>query len=90
MTIQFITLNQITKNGSWYEDTHSTYLQALATRRHQQIEYVGSITRILKCENNVFTDITFLDELTPELIYEAAMQDLLDPSTREETENAKA
>ncbi len=58
MTIRYITMNKVTEGGLWYDDTHLTPEEAIATLFQQGIDYPGSITKILKCENNFFTDIT--------------------------------
>ena len=58
MTIRYITMNKVTEGGLWYVDTHLTPEEAIATLFQQGIDYPGSITKILKCENNFFTDIT--------------------------------
>ena len=58
MTIRYITMNKVTERGAWYDETHLTPEEAIATSFEQEIDYPGSITKILKCENNFFTDIT--------------------------------
>ncbi len=83
MTIKYMTLNKVSERGSWHNETHLTHEEALATRREQRIDYPGSVTRILKIENDVFSDITYA--VTPEQI-----RDVLNLTLREETENAKS
>ena len=58
MTIRYMTMHRISEKGSWYSDTHLTSAEAVATLFEHGNEYPNSVTRILKYENNTFTDIT--------------------------------
>ena len=64
MKTRYITMNKVTEGGLWYDDTHLTPEEAIATLFQQGIDYPGSVTRILKCEDNKFSDIT--DEIGEE------------------------